>query len=160
MSTQFGNTQIVSTQISRAGKTVYWTTTGIVCAVMVFSAINFSLRHPLGPAMYQSQGAFAHLGLPNWFKVELVVAKILGVLALLAPNAPGKIRDFAYFGFAITLISASIAHFSSGDGVMFIVDPMVFLALLAVSYSYAARIRGNDAEAALSAGSPLSASGG
>jgi len=80
------------------------------------------------------KGAFAHLGLPDYFRIELTVAKILGVLALLMPNVPYKIREFAYFGFGITLVSASIAHFSSGDRLMFIVDPLIFLSLLIVSY--------------------------
>ena len=111
-------------------RTIYWITAAIVCSVMVFSAINFNLRNPLGPM----KGAFAHLGLPDYFRIELTVAKILGVLALLMPNVPYKIREFAYFGFGITLISASIAHFSSGDSLMFIVDPLVFLSLLIVSY--------------------------
>ena len=111
-------------------RTIYWITTAIVCSVMVFSAINFNLRNPLGPM----KGAFAHLGLPDYFRIELTVAKILGVLALLMPNVPYKIREFAYFGFGITLISASIAHSSSGDSLMFIVDPLVFLSLLIVSY--------------------------
>ncbi|OLD65324.1 MAG: hypothetical protein AUI47_02425 [Acidobacteria bacterium 13_1_40CM_2_68_5] len=114
----------------RRSRTVYWTTTAIVCSVMVFSAINFNLRNPLGPM----KGAFAHLGLPDYFRIELTVAKILGVLALLMPNVPYKIREFAYFGFGITLVSASIAHFSSGDRLMFIVDPLIFLSLLIVSY--------------------------
>ena len=111
-------------------RTIYWITTAIVCSVMVFSAINFNLRNPLGPM----KGAFAHLGLPDYFRIELTVAKILGVLALLMPNVPYKIREFAYFGFGITLISASIAHSSSGDSLMFIVDPLIFLSLLIVSY--------------------------
>jgi hypothetical protein len=111
---------------------IYWISTGIVCAVMVFSAVNFNLSNPLGPM----KGAFAHLGFPSYFRIELTVAKILGVLALLIPTTPRKIKDFAYSGFAITLISASIAHFSSGDSLMFIVDPLFFLALLAVSYAY------------------------
>ena len=111
-------------------RTIYWITTAIVCSVMVFSAINFNLRNPLGPM----KGAFAHLGLPDYFRIELTIAKILGVLALLMPNVPYTIREFAYFGFGITLISASIAHFSSGDSLMFIVDPLVFLSLLIVSY--------------------------
>ena len=111
-------------------RTIYWITTAIVCSVMVFSAINFNLRNPLGPM----KGAFAHLGLPDYFRIELTVAKILGVLALLMPNVPYKMREFAYFGFGITLISASIAHSSSGDSLMFIVDPLIFLSLLIVSY--------------------------
>jgi hypothetical protein len=118
-------------------KIIYWTTTGIVCAVMLFSAINFSFNRPLSPA----GESFAHLGLPNYFKIELTVAKILGVLALLIPNVPTKAKEFAYFGFGITLVSASIAHFSSGDGIQFIIDPLLFLGALIVSYWYFTLIR-------------------
>lgn len=113
-------------------KTIYWTATGLVVAVMVFSAINFNLRNPVGPM----KGAFAHLGFPDYFRIELTVAKICGVLALLIPGVPAKVKEFAYAGFAITLVSASIAHFSSGDGPLFIIDPLLFLGALALSYSY------------------------
>ena len=71
----------------------------------------------------------------NWFRVELTVAKILGALALLIPTIPNRIKEFAYFGFAITLISAIIAHSSSGDGIASL-DPIVFLGVLIVSYWY------------------------
>jgi hypothetical protein len=116
----------------KRNKTIYWTTTGIVCSVMVFSAINFNLTHPFGPF----EKPFVHLGLPDYLRVELSVAKALGVLALLVPSVPRKAKEFAYFGFAITLISASIAHFSSGDGIMFVIDPLLFLGTLTVSYVY------------------------
>lgn len=122
-------------QKTRRERIIYWTTTGIVCAVMIFSIVNFTFidRFPF------PEGAFVHLGLPGYFKAELTIAKILGVSALLIPGVPAKIREFAYFGFAITLISASIAHFSSGDArisVLFIIDPLIFLVFLAVSYFY------------------------
>jgi hypothetical protein len=118
-------------------KMIYWVSTGIVCAVMTFSAINFSLDHPLGPG-----GSFAHLGFPEYFKIELTIAKILGVLALLVPNIPVKIKEFAYSGFAIVLVSGSIAHFSSGDGIMFVIDPLLFLGVLIVSYLYSNKLKG------------------
>lgn len=124
----------------KKAKIIYWTSTGIVCSAMVFSAINFNLHNPLGPM----KGGFTHLGLPNYFKIELTVAKILGALALLLPKIPFKIREFAYFGFAITLISASIAHFSTGDAIPFIIDPLIFLSILLVSYSYANTVRGSQ----------------
>ena len=125
---------------TRRDRIIYWTTTGIVCAVMVFSIVNFTFidHFPF------SEGAFVHLGLPNYFRAELTVAKALGVLALLVPGIPAKIREFAYFGFGLTLISASIAHFSSGDAkisVLFIVDPLIFLGLLIVSYVYFNKLR-------------------
>jgi hypothetical protein len=55
---------------------------------------------------------------------------------MLAPGVPLKVKEFAYFGFAITLISASIAHASVGDGLLFIIDPLLFLGALIVSYRY------------------------
>jgi hypothetical protein len=110
-------------------KIIYWTTTGIVFGIMLWSALNFAFN----PAM---KGAFAHFGLPNWFRIELTVAKILGALALLIPMIPHRIKEFAYFGFAITLISASIAHLSSGDGILFEIGHSVFFISLIVSYLY------------------------
>src|SRR5437763_603758 len=56
---------------------IYWSATAIVCAVMMFSAINFNLKNPLGPM----KGAFAHLGFPDYFRIELTIAKALGVSA-------------------------------------------------------------------------------
>jgi polyferredoxin len=46
----------------------------------------------------------------------LSVAKALGVLALLLPFVPARLKEWAYAGFAINLASALIAHFSVGDG--------------------------------------------
>lgn len=125
-------------KLTNREKVIYRTATGIVCAVMIFSIINFIFNDhfpfPNGP-----EGAFVHLGLPVYFKIELTTAKILGVLALLIPSIPFKIKEFAYFGFGITLISASIAHFARGDArlsLLFIIDPLLFLSLLIVSYVY------------------------
>src|SRR5882724_5552209 len=116
---------------ARRDRIVYWITTGMVGAVMVFSIVNFTFidRFPF------SEGAFVHLGLPNYFRAELTVAKALGVLALLLPGIPAKIKEFAYFGFGITLVSASIAHFSVGDPALFVIDPLLFLSALIASYA-------------------------
>lgn len=116
---------------SRSDTIIYWLTTGAVCGVMAFSAVNFNLKEPLGPM----KGAFTHLGYPSYFRIELTTAKVLGVLAMLVPGIPRKIKEFAYFGFGITLLSASIAHFSVGDPAIFAIDPLFFLAALLASYA-------------------------
>src|SRR5437899_714476 len=133
-----GNAQLESTM--NKDKVVYWTATSIVCAVMVFSAINFNLKNPIGPM----KGAFVHLGYPDYFRIELTVAKALGVLALLMPGVPRKVKEFAYFGFGITLISASIAHFSVGDPALFVIDPLLFLSALIASYALYLRRPGDQ----------------
>lgn len=119
-------------ELTRRDKTLYFLTTGAVCAVMAFSAVNFNLKEPIGPM----KGAFAHLGYPDYFRIELTAAKVLGLAALLVPGLPRKIKEFAYFGFGITLVSASIAHFSVGDPALFVIDPLLFLGALVASYSY------------------------
>jgi hypothetical protein len=113
----------------RKDEIIYWTTTGIVVAVMVWSAINFAVN----PAM---KGAFAHLGLPNWFRIELTTAKMIGALALVIPAVPAKIKEFAYFGFAITLVSAAVAHLSSGDSIYYEIGHSTFFISLVLSYVY------------------------
>lgn len=55
---------------------------------------------------------------------------------------PFKLKELAYFGFGITLVSASIAHFARGDAhrsVLFVLDPLIFLGALIVSYVYFAK---------------------
>ncbi|HKH72713.1 MAG TPA: DoxX family protein, partial [Vicinamibacterales bacterium] len=90
---------------------------------------------------------FVHLQLPNYFRIELTIAKTLGVLALLIPSVPLKVKEFAYFGFAITLVSASIAHLAVGDAgrpplyAFYTLDPLIFLGLLIVSYRYFYKLR-------------------
>src|SRR5262249_24619459 len=81
---------------ARRIRRIYWIATGLVSSVMVFSAINFNLKNPLGPM----KGAFVHLGYPSYFRIELTVAKVLGVVALLVPAIPLKVKEFAYAGFA------------------------------------------------------------
>ena len=86
----------------------YWVATALLCLQIAFTAYA-QLQLP------QVAEAFRHLGFPDYFRVELALAKLLGVVLLLAP-APARLKEWAYAGFAITLASALIAHFAVGDG--------------------------------------------
>ena len=110
-------------------KIIYWISTAIIAGVMFLSAYYFTFSP-------ESRDAFRHLGLPVWFEVELTIAKVLGVLALLIPGIPRRVKEFAYFGFGLTLISASIAHLSSGDSQLLELGHSFFFITLIVSYVY------------------------
>jgi len=105
---------------------VYWIVTALFCLQMGFT-VYAQLRLP------QVAEMFRHLGFPDYFRVELSWAKVVGIVLLLGP-VPARFKEWAYAGFAITLASALIAHFSVGDG------PAVWSwaagtgALLALSY--------------------------
>ena len=110
----------------KARKILFWTTTAWVAGVMGISG-GLSVAH----AKSMMEG-FAHLGYPAYFANLLGTAKLLGVCVLWMPRLV-RVKEWAYAGFAITIISASYSHLSSGDGVQSL-EPLVTLAALAVSY--------------------------
>ena len=93
---------------ARATTIAYWTLTALFCLQVGFTAYA-QLRLP------QVAAAFTHLGFPAYFRIELSLAKFLGLALLLAP-VPARLKEWAYAGFAIDLGSALIAHISVGDG--------------------------------------------
>jgi hypothetical protein len=107
-------------------KITYWITTAIVALMMTYSAYAY-LTQPTMAA------GFHHLGFPDYFRIELAIAKIAGVVVLLAPVSL-RLKEWAYAGFAFTFISAFIAHTASGDPVSARAMPLVLLILLTVSY--------------------------
>ena len=86
----------------------FWSVTALFCLQIGFTAYA-QLRLP------QVAEAFTHLGFPGYFRVQLALAKLVGIVLLLAP-VPARLKEWAYAGFAITLASALVAHFSVGAG--------------------------------------------
>ena len=98
-----------ATPTARNARTaIYWIVTALFCLQMSFTAYA-QLRLP------QVEEGFHHLGFPDYFRVELSWAKLLGVLLLVAP-LPERVKEWAYAGFAINLASALVAHLAIGDG--------------------------------------------
>src|SRR5262249_53260581 len=109
METTLQNPALVAVRTTNKAKTiVYWIVTALFCLQISFTAYA-QLRLP------QVAEAFNHLGFPDYFRVELSWAKLIGVMLLLAP-VPARLKEWVYAGFAINLASALIAHFSVGDG--------------------------------------------
>ena len=94
--------------------------------MMVYSAYAYLTQQAL-------EMAFQHLGYPQYFRVELAIAKLVGAALLLAPVG-ARIKEWTYAGFAFTFVSAAIAHNISGDPAMASVMPVIFLAVLVGSY--------------------------
>ena len=87
----------------------FWLSTVLFCLQMGFTAYA-QLKLP------EVAAAFAHMGFPAYFRFELSWAKFAGIVALLVPMVPARVKEWAYAGFAITLVSAVIAHLSIGEG--------------------------------------------
>lgn len=82
------------------------------------------------------QTGFIKMGFQDAFRIELGIAKIIGALVLLIPFFKGSVKEWAYAGFGITLVSASILHASIGDPAVKTIMPLIFLGILAVSHIF------------------------
>ena len=89
-------------------KTVYWIATGLFSIWMLTNAYAYLTSE-------EAKRLCAHFGFPGYFRVELAFTKIIGVIVLLLPFIRGRIKEWAYSGFTITVISGFIAHVCSGD---------------------------------------------
>lgn len=113
---------------------IYWICTGII---FVFEGVM-----PALPAHTEiAREGIRHLGFPAYFGTELAVFKVAGALALIIPAIPARIKEWAYAGFAVSMISAFIAHVSvDGFGVM-ACFPLLVLGILVLSYLSFHKIR-------------------
>ncbi len=110
-------------------KIIYWSSTGLFAAFMLFSAI---------PDILMEKDAvqfIGQLGYPVYFIGFIGIAKLLGSIAILLPNL-NKLKEWAYAGLTFDLIGAvysiiMTAGFDSGMLVMVLV-----FGALAVSYIY------------------------
>jgi hypothetical protein len=109
-------------------KIVYWIVTSIVVLMNAMAGVMY-FTSPM-----VAEG-FKYMGFPDYFRVELGTAKLIGALVLILPMVPARIKEWAYAGFGITFISAIIAH-SVVQGPATAVSPLVSLILLVVSYIY------------------------
>jgi hypothetical protein len=112
--------------MTKTKTTIYWAATLFVVFIMTISGA-LALIH--APTMMT---ALAHLGYPPYFANLLGVSKLAGVCVLLLPGL-ARLKEWAYAGFGITILSASYSHLLSGDGLLAL-EPLVTFAALILSY--------------------------
>ncbi|MEY3313312.1 MAG: hypothetical protein RLZZ578_832 [Bacteroidota bacterium] len=108
---------------------IYWISTGFI-----------ALLEGVMPA-FTSQSEMAkegirHLGYPEYFGNVLVVFKILGVLALVLPQIPKRVKEWAYAGFAFDFLFAAISHGIVDGLIGQTYFPIIVLGVLIISYMY------------------------
>ena len=76
------------------------------------------------------------LGFPDFFRIQLAVLKIIAVPVLLISAFPIPIKEWAYAGVALYLITAMVAHSAHKDPLILNLLNVVFFILLIVSYMH------------------------
>jgi hypothetical protein len=95
--------------------------------------------------LFSAYFSFSHardlqlLGFPDYFRIELVTAKVIGAILLLIPQVPLRVKEWIYAGFCIAMVSALIAHFCSHDPASKIIFVVADLILIVLSIRYVSK---------------------
>ncbi len=116
-------------------KIIFWITTGII---FLFEGVMPALTSQSEMA----KEGIHHLGYPAYFGVLLTVFKVVGALVLILPQAPARLKEWAYAGFGFDFICAFVSICAVDGFSGMAMAPLVVLAILAVSYIYYYKIRG------------------
>jgi len=106
---------------------IFWVTTSLIVIFEgIFPALTFRTE--------LAKEGIRHLGYPDYFGVMIVVFRICGVIALIFPQIPARIKEWAYAGFIIEFLSASVSNMVV-DGLTFnFIVPLIVMAVLLLSY--------------------------
>lgn len=121
----------------KKNKTIFWIATIII--------VLWEGLMPLGTVLFAPEYVNAGtkpLGYPDYFAYTLIICKILGVIAIASPRTPDRIKEWAYAGLTFNLIFAFISHACVDRNIGYMIMPLVFLGILAISYVYSRKIYG------------------
>ncbi len=108
-------------------KITFWITTSLI---FLFMGVMPALT---GHTEMAKEGT-RHLGYPPYFGIALNIFKIIGSLALIIPQVPKVLKEWAYSGFVFDIIFATISLWVvDGFNAMLLV-PVLVMAVLLVSY--------------------------
>ncbi len=105
----------------------YWLVTSLFLLGQGWAALQYLSE---APRMTQT---IVELGYPIYFMKILGVAKLLGIAAIVTGVSP-TLKEWAYAGFTIDVISAFASHLSAGDSLRIALIPAAFFVVQLASY--------------------------
>ncbi|MBU2869860.1 DoxX family protein [Colwellia sp. E2M01] len=108
---------------------IYWVTTILVSALLSLSAASYVFH----------QGTIdgvRDLGFPNFFRLELAALKFIAAIILVIPAIPVEVKEWAYSGVALFILTAIIAHVVHKDSFVITLVNLFFFGLLLTSRAY------------------------
>ena len=106
---------------------IFWISTSLIA---IFEGIIPGLTFQTELA----KAGIRHLGYPDYFGAMIIGFRICGVIALIFPQIPARIKEWAYAGFAIEFLSACISNMVV-DGLTFnFIVPLIVMTILLLSY--------------------------
>ena len=112
---------------TKTSKIIFWSATSLV---FLFEGVVPALTSNSQVAVE----GIRHLGYPDYFRVMLTCFKVAGALILILPFITGVLKEWAYAGLGITMLSACISHWAVDGFGGQAIFPLIFFGVLALSY--------------------------
>jgi hypothetical protein len=107
-------------------KIIYWVTTGIIC-LFSLGAIQMNSKMAIDGAN--------HLLIPRYLALEVSIGQLIGLVLLVVPAIPKRLKEWAYVGYGIMYLTALNAHIAVGDSfIPFGMMSVLLFSLLICSY--------------------------
>ena len=110
----------------KSTKIMYWVSTVIIC-LFASTAIMMNSKMAIDGT--------THLGIPRWLGLEVSIGQLIGLVLLIVPAVPARVKEWAYVGFGILYLTAAVAHISVKDPIGHTIMAIAFFGLLILSYS-------------------------
>lgn len=108
---------------------VYWISTAIIALFLCASAASYVFSDATIKGVRE-------LGFPDYFRVQLAVLKPIAAVVLLLPAAPPQLKEWAYAGVALFLITAMVAHYANNDPLVLNLINVALLIVVAMSHAH------------------------
>ena len=95
-------------ETNKKDKLIYRISTGLMCALFLFSAFLYTFMKPFAVEAYNV------IGFPVWILVPSAIIKVLGVIAVVTRKSKMLI-EWAYSGFFFDVAFATMAHLAVND---------------------------------------------
>jgi hypothetical protein len=110
-------------------RVIYWIFTALTLLFLAWFGVQDLLRSP------EVSETIRHLGYPWYFSYLLGAGKLLAAILLLYPRTR-ILREWAYAGITIELISSFASHWFLHDPLPMRIAPLVVLAIVAMAYAF------------------------
>ena len=112
-------------------KIIYWISTVLLCAMMLYSASMYLTKYDMVNVFFES------LNYPTYIIYPLATLKILGVIMILWRKS-SWLTEWAYADFFFDVVLAFFAHYFAQDDVTF---TLVGIILILLSYFFGKTVR-------------------
>jgi len=106
--------------------TIYWISTGLISVFLALSTYTYFFSQV-------TKEGLRDLGFPDFFIIQLGILQLVAAIILLVPNLPMYLKDWAYAGVGLFLLTALVAHIAHKDSILIMILLVVLFVILGVS---------------------------